>query len=101
MPRKAIGYDFDGAEFTHVGNRVTFEVLLETFGLDGDPSLAAIGAAVHFLDVGGSPAADARGLETVLKGVRERARSDDAMLAEAVRVFDLLHSAYRAGSQAA
>lgn len=94
LPRKAVGYDFDGAEFTHVGNRVTFEVLMETFGLDSDPALAAIGASVHFLDVGGAPAADAKGLETVLKGVREKARNDDAMLAEAVRIFDHFYSAY-------
>jgi len=94
LPRKAVGYDFDGAEFTHVGNRVTFEVLMETFGLDRDPALSAIGASVHFLDVGGAPAADAKGLETVLKGVKEKARDDDAMLAEAIRIFDHFHSAY-------
>jgi len=94
LPRKAVGYDFDGAEFTHVGNRVTFEVLMETFGLDGDQALAAIGASVHFLDVGGAPAADAKGLETVLKGVKEKARDDDAMLAEAIRIFDHFYSAY-------
>ena len=35
-PKKAIGFDFDGAEFTHVGGRVTFEVLLVSFGLDHD-----------------------------------------------------------------
>jgi hypothetical protein len=94
LPRNAIGYDFDGAQFTHVGNRVTFEVLMETFGLDRDPALAAIGASVHFLDVGGAPAGDAKGLETVLKGVKEKARNDDAMLAEAVRIFDHFYSAY-------
>lgn len=94
LPRNAIGYDFDGAHFTHVGNRVTFEVLMETFGLDRDPALAAIGASVHFLDVGGAPAGDAKGLETVLKGVKEKARDDDAMLAEAVRIFDHFYSAY-------
>ena len=101
MPRKAVGYDFDGAEFTHVGNRVTYEVLMETFGLDQDPALAKIGASVHFLDVGGAPAGDAKGLETVLKGVKEKARDDDAMLAEAVRIFDHFYSAYaerKAGS---
>jgi hypothetical protein len=94
LPRKAVGYDFDGAEFTHVGNRVTFEVLMETFGLEKDPALATIGASVHFLDVGGIPVADAKGLETVLKGVKEKARNDDAMFAEAVRIFDHFHSAY-------
>jgi hypothetical protein len=93
-PRKAIGFDFDGAEFTHTGNRVTFEVLLAGFGLADNPALAAIGAAVHFLDVGGIPVADARGLETVLKGIREKARDDDALLAEAMRILDLFYSAY-------
>ena len=68
------------------------------FGLDQDPALAKIGAAVHFLDVGGIPVPDAKGLETLLKGAKERARSDDALLGEAIRVLDLLYSAYRAAS---
>jgi hypothetical protein len=93
-PRNAIGFDFDGAAFTHAGNRVTFEVLLATFGLENDPALAKIGAAVHFLDVGGIPIADAKGLETVLTGIKEKARSDDALLAEAMRILDLFYSAY-------
>jgi len=91
-PKKAVGFDFDGAEFTHVKNRVTFEVLMATFGLEKDPALAAIGAAVHYLDVGGIPAPEAKGLETMLKGAREKARSDDALLAEAMRVLDLLYA---------
>ena len=91
---KAVGYDFDGAEFTHVGNKVTFEVLMERFGLDKDPALVKIGASVHFLDVGGTAAGDAQGLETVLKGVKEKATSDDAMLAEAMRIFDHVYSAH-------
>ena len=93
-PKKAVGFDFDGAEFTHAGNRVTFEVLLASFGLYKDPALAKIGAAVHFLDVGGIPVADAKGLETVLKGIKEKARNDDALLAEAMRILDLFYSAY-------
>ena len=91
-PKGAIGFDFDGADFTHVKNRVTFEVLMASFGLDKDPALAAIGAAVHFLDVGGIPNAHATGLETMLKGAREKARSDDSLLAEAMRILDLLYS---------
>jgi hypothetical protein len=94
-PKKAVGFDYDGAEFTHVKNRVTFEVLLAAFGLEDDPALRTIAAAVHFLDVGGIPVADANGLATMLKGAKEKARTDDAFLAEAIRVFDLLYSAYR------
>ena len=94
-PKKAIGFDYDGADFTHVKNRVTFEVLAAAFALDSDPALAKIGATVHFLDVGGIPVADAKGLETMLKGAKEKARDDDALLAEAMRTFDLLYSGYR------
>ena len=93
-PRGSIGFDFDGAEFTHLGGRVTFEVLLGSFGLDGDPALASIGHAVHFLDVGGIPVADAKGLETVLRGIKAKARGDDETALEAGKVFDLFYSAY-------
>ena len=98
LPRKAVGFDFDGAEFTHVKNRVTFEVLLTTFSLDDDIALQSIAKAVHFLDVGGIPAADARALETMLKGAREKARSDDALLAQAMRTLDLLYSGYKSSA---
>ena len=97
-PKKAVGFDYDGAEFTHVKNRVTFEVLAAAFGLDHDPAVAKIAAAVHFLDVGGIPVADATGLETMLKGAKEKARDDDALLAEAMRTLDLLYSGYRAAA---
>jgi Arc/MetJ family transcription regulator len=35
----------------------------------------------------------------MLRGAREKARSDDALLAEAMRVFDLLYSAYATSSR--
>jgi hypothetical protein len=93
-PKRAIGFDFDGAQFTHVDGRVTFEVLVASFGLEGDPALGQIAQSVHYLDVGGIPVPDARGLETMLKGVREKAKNDDALLAGASRFFDLLYCAY-------
>jgi hypothetical protein len=93
-PKGSLGFDFDGAEFTHVGGRVTFEVLLGSFGLDGDPALAAIGHAVHFLDVGGIPVTDAKGLETVLRGIKARSLSDDETALESAKIFDHFYSAY-------
>ena len=81
-----------GAPGAHVG------VHLDAFGLDHDPALARIAAAVHFLDVGGIPVPEANGLETMLKGAKEKAHGDDALLAEAMRTFDLLYSGYRAGA---
>ena len=100
-PKRAVGFDFDGADFTHVKNRVTYEVLLASFGLDHDPALAAIGRSVHFLDVGGAPVPDAQGLATVLKGAKEKAKSDDGLLAEAMRTFDLFYSAYAGATSSA
>jgi hypothetical protein len=99
-PKNAVGFDFDGAEFTHVGNRVTFEVLVSTFGLEGDPALERVGAIVHFLDVGGIPVEDARGLEVVLKGARDGARGDDELTLSAARIFDHVYAAYRKESAA-
>lgn len=93
-PKGSVGFDFDGAEFTHLENRVTFEVLLTSFGLDDDPGLASISQAVHFLDVGGIPVPDAKGLETLLRGIKGTARGDDELAREASKVFDHFYSAY-------
>jgi hypothetical protein len=93
-PRGAIGFDYDGARFTHVGARVSFEVIAASFGLEGDAALQRIGRAVHYLDAGGIPAPEAAGLEGVLAGLRELHRDDDdALLAAAGTVFDALYAA--------
>ena len=92
-PRGALGFDFDGARFSHVGARVTFEVLLASFGLDADAKLQRIAATVHYLDAGGIPVAEAAGLESVLAGLRELHADDDFLAAAAAGVFDALYAA--------
>jgi len=94
-PKKALGFDFDGATFTHVDGRVTFEVLAASFGLADDPAVARIAQIVHCLDVGGVPVAEAAGIEAVLAGLRAAAPDDDKLLAETSRVFDGLYRNYR------
>jgi len=94
-PKTALGFDFDGAAFTHVGGRVSFEVLAASFGLDSDSALARIAAIVHCLDVGGVPVAEAAGIEAVLAGARAAAPNDDKLLIEASRVLDNLYRNYR------
>lgn len=91
-PRAAVGYDFDGALFTHVGQRVTFEVLMAAFSLDRDPQLMPIAAAVHHLDAGGIAVAQAAGLEAVLGGLREIHADDDKLQLAADTVFDALYA---------
>jgi hypothetical protein len=97
LPRKAVGFDFDGAQFTHVDNRVTFEVMLRSFGLDGDAALLKLAEVVHALDVGGLPVSDAPGIGTVLAGARQRGRNDDDLLRQAITLFDLVYAAYDEG----
>jgi hypothetical protein len=92
-PRGALGFDYDGARFTHVGARVSFEVMAASFGLDADPPLQRIAAAVHYLDVGGIPAPEAAGLEAVLAGLRQMHADDDHLAAAAAQVFDALYAA--------
>lgn len=91
-PSDALGFDFDGATFSHVGDRVTFEVLLSSFGLDGDRGLQRLGAMVHALDVGGTTTPEASGFEAVLAGARKRWPDDDALLADVGGVLDSLHA---------
>jgi len=94
-PRKALGFDFDGAAFTHVGDRVSFETLLASFGLEDDAALARLGALVHHLDVGGEPVPEAVGFEAVMTGARERLADDDALLSEMSGVLDSLYAHFR------
>lgn len=91
-PKSALGFDFDGAAFTHVGDRVTFETLLASFDLEGDPALMRLGALVHQLDVGGEPVAEASGFEAVMAGARERLNDDDALLTEMSAMLDSLYA---------
>lgn len=92
-PPQALGFDFDGAAFTHVGDRVSFEVVAERFGLASLPGIAGLADIVHGLDVGGPLPDEAPGVELLLRGLRERHADDDALLAAALPLFDTLHAA--------
>lgn len=94
-PPDALGFDFDGATFTHVGPRVSFEVLAASFGLDQDPRLARLGRLVSYLDIGGVPVPDAAGFASIMAGARARhGEDDDALLADISIVLDSLYAAY-------
>ena len=94
-PAEALGFDFDGAAFSHVSERVTFETLLASFGLEADPVLARMARIVHYLDVGGLPVAEAAGLETLLAGMRASIADDDALLDAASAAFDYFSTALK------
>ncbi len=99
-PKNVIGFDFDGAEFSHVGTRVTFEVLAFSFGLENDPGITRLGAMVHYLDVGGVPVPEAAGFAAVMAGARTQAVDDDELLTEISQTLDYLYAAYSEGGHA-
>jgi len=100
-PRTAVGFDFDGAEFTHIGARVTFEVLAAGFGLEDDPAIARLGALVHYLDVGGIAIPEAAGFAAIMTGARAQHADDDKLLKAMSSVLDALHAGYAEPTPAA
>jgi len=95
-PPGALGFDFDGAAFTHVGERVSFEVLLVSFDLDADRGLQRLGAMVHVLDVGNGFVPEASGFEAMMAGARQNARDDDDLLEKMSVVLDALYQHFSA-----
>src|SRR5262249_2646288 len=89
-------FDMFDAEFTHVGDRCTFEVLLERMALE-DPALHAIGEVVHDIDLkdGKFGRPQAAGLETLLAGLALRAKNDEERLARGSAIFDDLYEVFR------
>jgi hypothetical protein len=93
-PSGAVGFAFDGARFGNSASLVTFEVMLRHFSLATNAALAKIGAIVHFLEVRDTPVPEAAGVQTLLQGAARRSTSEDELLAEAEKTFDLLYEAY-------
>ncbi|MBF8646490.1 MULTISPECIES: chromate resistance protein ChrB domain-containing protein [Pseudomonas] len=92
-PDDALGFDFDGARFSHVGQRVSFETLIESFAIQ-QPGLARLAAVIHYLDVGGNQPSEAPGIERVLAGLRQSIGDDDQLTTVAGGIFDGLLTAF-------
>lgn len=93
-PADALGFDFNDAAFTHVGDKVTFEVLLTSFQVPLTPGMEKLAALVHALDAGGEAPAEAAGFEAILSGARMRLSDDDTFLAEVGAILDSLYANY-------
>ena len=95
-PDGAVGFDFDGATFSHIDRLVTFEVLVKSFALDTDIALNKIGEMVHYLDVGGISVAESAGFLALISGAKKRSASDDDFAKHAYDLLDNLYAAYSA-----
>ena len=94
LPPDAIGFGFEGAHFANSEARVTYEEMLVKLDLGKNAALTKIGSIVHYLEIRGTPVAEAAGVQTLLQGAQRRSTSEQELLAEAEKTFDLLYEAY-------
>jgi len=88
-------FDMFEAEYTHEGDRCTFETLLARFGLE-DSALAAIAELVHDIDCkdGKFGRDETAGFERVVSGIVRRHPTDEARLERGAAVLDDLYEAF-------
>jgi hypothetical protein len=86
-------FDMYDAEFTHIGDRCTFEVLLARMGID-DAALVAIGEIVHDIDLRDEKYArpETAGIASAVAGICSGTRDDLARLAAATPMFEGLYA---------
>jgi hypothetical protein len=91
-----VTFDMFEGTFTHIGDRCTFEVLLDTFGLK-DSGLRTLGEIVHDIDVkdGKFARADAPGFASVIAAIALTKRSDEDRIAFGGSILDALLELYR------
>jgi hypothetical protein len=91
---EARSFDAPGAEFTHLGRKCTFEVLLEEFGLLGDPALVRLARIVHAADIDGELGTDplGPGLLAIAEGAREVEPDDLKLLERESFVYEALYA---------
>jgi hypothetical protein len=103
VPRQAYGardgevtFDMFDATFTHVGDRCTFEVLLDQFDLR-DAGLRHIGEIVHDIDVkdGKFAREEAPGFASVIAAIAVARKGDDERIAFGSSILDALLELYR------
>jgi hypothetical protein len=88
-------FDMYEAEFTHEGDRCTFEVLLQRGSLL-DPALVAIGEIVHDIDLkdGKFARAEAGGIAALIDGLARADMSDQERVEQGGALFDNLHALF-------
>jgi len=97
QPRgEEVRFDMFDGEYTHEGDRCTFEVLTLRARLD-DPALAAIGEIIHDIDLkdGKFAREETSGIRTVMAGIAAAHRDDEQRLARGAAVLDDLYEYFR------
>ena len=89
-------FDMFEAEFTHEGDKCTFEVLLERSALK-DPALRAIAEIIHDIDLKDSKfgRTEVAGIRTLLEGISVTTKDDSERIARGTGVFNNLYEYFK------
>ncbi len=92
-----VSFDMPDAEFGHRGNLCTFETLAASFGLGGDPALAALAEIVHEIDLrdGQSARPEIPGVDGLLRGWASAGWPDAELERHGIALFEGLYLALR------
>jgi|SRR5882757_4449568 len=97
LPRAGeVRFDMFEGEYTHEGDRCTFEVLLQRASLH-DSALGAIGEIIHDIDLkdGKYGREETAGIRIVMVGIAAGQRDDEERLARGSAVLDDLYQSFR------
>lgn len=87
-------YDARGAEFTHEGNKCTFEVLIDRHQLADDPALAELARIVHAADI--ATDVDSHPFGAALRAIGQAGldveADDQRLLERGLFVYDTLYA---------
>ena len=97
--KSAIAYDIPDVEFSHEGERCSFDAFLKAFPL-GDPALESLALVVRGADTGRLDLAEqAAGLLAVSLGLSRLYKDDHEMLEHGMVVYDALYAWCKEGKE--
>lgn len=94
--KKRVAFDMFGVGFGHLGDRCSFEVLCDHFGI-ADTAVRHIGKIVHDVDLKEDRYSmpEAPIVERMVEGLRATYADDDALLAHGMAMFAALYESLR------
>jgi len=89
-------FDMFEAEFTHVGDKCSFEVLAESFGLE-QKAIRAISEVIHDLDLKDTKfnRAETSGIGMVIRGIIKSESTDSGRMEKGFILFDDLYESFQ------
>jgi len=91
-----VRFDMFEAEFTHEGDRSTFEVLIDRLGID-DAALTPLAEIVHDIDLKNSKFGreETAGIERLIAGLAMAHKEDETRLTRSAALFDDLYEYFK------